>query len=66
MNAATKKIDLILKELPKDQQQEVIHFADYLRYRLIEDSGVTAEITEGIKQIKTKKFRSARELLHDL
>lgn len=66
MNAALKKLDSILKELPKDKQEAVIYFADYLRYRLVEEAGLTAEIVEGIKQVKAKKYRPARELLHDL
>lgn len=66
MKVALKKLDSIFKELPEDKQQAVIYFADYLRYRLIEDAGLTSEIVEGIKQIKSKKYRPARDLLHEL
>lgn len=66
MQKALKKLAGIVKDLPEDKKQEVVDFADYLRYQQIEKQGLTSQIIESLKQVRSKKVRFARELLNDL
>ena len=61
--ADVRAITTLLKELRVSEQRIVLDFVDYLRYRRREAAGVTAQITESLHQIKTKKLRPARTLL---
>ena len=66
MARSVKKMYEVLDSLPEEKRKAVLDFAEYLRFREIEEAGVTAQIVEGIKQVKGKRVRPARELLDDL
>ena len=63
MTQALKKLNQIVKDLPEDKKKEVIQFAEYLHYQQVEKQGLTAQISEGIKEVKAGKFRSAKDLI---
>lgn len=61
-----KKLYEVIDSLPEDKKREVLDFAEYLRFREVERAGLTAQVTEAIKQAKNKKVRPARDLLNEL
>ena len=63
---ALKQLQKIVSQLPASKKQAVIDFAEYLRFREIEEQGHTAEVVESLKQVQSKKYRSAKNFLHEL
>lgn len=66
MTRAAKKLVEVIEDLPEEKKQEVIDFAEYLRFREIEREGITAQVVEGLRQVKDNKVRPARDLLNEL
>ena len=65
-NAAIQKLSKVIQDLPEAKRKEVVDFAEYLQYREIEQKGITAEVTQGIQDIKSKKYRPARDIFNEL
>lgn len=65
MATSVKKLQEVISALPEEKKQELLDFAEYLCFREIDKKGVTAQVVESLKQIKSKKVKSARELINE-